>query len=60
MVYALSRLSKSGNQKTTQYSNYITEIMSEINDNKELPGGIFPIKLKQNRPISPEILQVNG
>ena len=35
-----------GNQETTQNSTYQREIMSEINDIKELPEGTFPINLK--------------
>ena len=41
------------NQNTTQESAYIKEIMSEINDIIELPGGGFPIsKFKNSTPIS--------
>ena len=42
----LSWLPNNGNQKTTQESNYITEIMSEINDIDVLPEGIFPVNLE--------------
>ena len=43
---ALSRLPLNGNQNTTQRSTYHKEIVSEINDIKELPEGNFPINLK--------------
>ena len=42
----LSRISLNGNQETTQNSTYQQEILSEINDTKEIPEGTFPINLK--------------
>ena len=43
---AQSIFTKNDNQNTTQESNYITEIMSEINDIDVLPEGIFPVNLE--------------
>ena len=43
MADTWSRLTIYGNQDTTQESTYAMEIMSEINDIKELPEVIFPI-----------------
>ena len=46
-----------GNQETTQKSTYQQEIVSEINDTKELPEGTFPInftliqKYQRSEPI---------
>ena len=45
-AHALSILTMNGNQETTQYSTYKRDIVSEINDNEELPNGILPINLK--------------
>ena len=42
----LSRIPLNGNQETTQKSTYQQEIVSEINDIKEIPEGTFPINLK--------------
>ena len=42
---AISRLSFNGNQETTQKSTYQKEIVSEINDIKELPEITSPIIL---------------
>ena len=39
----LSRLPLYGNQDTTQKSTYQQEIVSEINDRKEIPEDTFPI-----------------
>ena len=41
-----SQFPNTGNKNTTQDSNYITKIMSEINDIKELLEGVFPTSLK--------------
>ena len=46
MEYALSRLPNNRNQKTTHNSNYTAEIISEINDTKELSKGIVTVNLK--------------
>ena len=43
---ALLRLTNNWNQYTTQESNYIKEILSEISDIDELSEGIFTINLK--------------
>ena len=40
---ALSRLPLNGNQETTQKSTYQKQIMSEINDIKELTEVTFPV-----------------
>ena len=42
----LSRTPLNGNKETTQKSTYQQEIVSEINDIKEIPEGTFPINLK--------------
>ena len=42
---SLSRLPLHGNQETTYEFTYQQEIVSEINDIKELFGGTFPINL---------------
>ena len=47
MIDALSIFSINGNQETTHESTYQKEIVSEINDTKELPECIFPINLNQ-------------
>ena len=46
VAYALSKWPNNWNKKTTKESNYIKEIMSEVNNIKELPEGIFPVNLK--------------
>ena len=43
MTDALSKFPLNINQDTTQESTYKMEIVSKINDNKELHEGIFPI-----------------
>ena len=43
---AISRFPISWNQDTTQEFTYNKEKLSEINEIKELPEGIFPINLK--------------
>ena len=40
---AISRFPLNGNQETTQKSTYQREIVSEINDTKEILEGNFPI-----------------
>ena len=45
-TYELSKLPNNENQKTAQESNYITEIMLEINGISKLPVNIFPVNLK--------------
>ena len=42
----ISRIPFNGNQETTQKSTYQNEILSKINDVKELPEGSFTINLK--------------
>ena len=44
---ALSQLTINGNQETTQESDYIIKIISEINDIYELTEDIFFINLKR-------------
>ena len=39
-------MTSNGNQENTHKSNYQKEIMSEINDIKELLEGTFPINIK--------------
>ena len=46
VVDVLSRFPLNGNQETTQNSTYQKEIVSEVNDTKEIPDGNFPINLK--------------
>ena len=46
VTYALSRIPLKGNQEAKQKSAYQKEIVSEINDIKELPEGTFLINLK--------------
>ena len=43
---ALSIFTLNRNQETTQKSTYQQEIVSEINDIKDIPEGTFPINLK--------------
>ena len=40
---AISRFPLNGNQETTQKSTYQREIVSEINDTKEIPEDNFPM-----------------
>ena len=57
VIDALSRLPLNGTQETTKKYTYKKEIVSEINDIKEIPEGNFPINLrlidqyKQMKPI---------
>ena len=46
MTDTLSIFPLYGNQETTQKSTYKKEIVTEINDTKEIPEGTFPISLK--------------
>ena len=46
MADALSIFPIHGNQDTAHESIYKNENVSEINDTKELPEGIFPINFK--------------
>ena len=48
----LSRIPLNGNQETTQKSTHQQEIVSEINDIKEIPEGNFSISLKFIRNIN--------
>ena len=43
---ALSRFPLNGNQETAQKSTYQQEIVSEINDIREISEGTFPINIK--------------
>ena len=52
MADALSRLPLNGNQETTQESTYKKKIVSEINDTKEIPEGIFNLILKRSTKIN--------
>ena len=42
----ISIITLNDNQENTQKSIYQQEIVSEINDTKEIPEGTFPINLK--------------
>ena len=46
VVDAISKFPLNVNQDTTQKCTYQKEIVLEINDIKEIPGGTFPINLK--------------
>ena len=46
VVETLSIFPLDGNQETTLKSTYKKEIVSEINDTKEIPEGKFPVNLK--------------
>ena len=46
VAYILSRTPLYGNGETTQKSTFLQEIVSEINDIKEIPEDNFPINLK--------------
>ena len=52
MADALSRLPLNGNQETTQESTYKKKIVSEINDTKEIPEGVFNLILKRSTKIN--------
>ena len=43
VAYALSRLPLNDNEDTTHNYTYQIQMLSGINDTKELPAGTFPI-----------------